>query len=113
MISYQILQTNITRIVWQTGRRIISEIMGVKGLTSYWLMRKKTPSELHNWTRNSSSVVPTICGALKKDPTLEKDNLQHIFKHSLAILQYLLTGHHKLGCRIVLCYHNTMIFHVL
>ena len=32
MIQYQILQTNITRTVWQTVRRITYEILGVKGL---------------------------------------------------------------------------------
>ena len=32
MIQYQILQTNITRAVWQTVRRITDEILGVKGL---------------------------------------------------------------------------------
>ena len=31
MIQYQILQTNMTRIVWQTERRIIIEILGVMG----------------------------------------------------------------------------------
>ena len=31
-IQYQILQTNITRTVWQTVRRITNEILGVKGL---------------------------------------------------------------------------------
>ena len=30
-IQYQILQTNITRTVWQTVKRIINEILGVKG----------------------------------------------------------------------------------
>ena len=35
MIQYQILQTNITRTVWQTVRRITDEILGVKGLTRY------------------------------------------------------------------------------
>ena len=30
-MQYQILQTNIIRIVWQTVRRIIREILGVKG----------------------------------------------------------------------------------
>ena len=34
MIQYQILQTNITRTVWQTIRRITHEILGVKGLNS-------------------------------------------------------------------------------
>ena len=32
MIQYQILKTNITRTIWQTVRRIINEILGVKGL---------------------------------------------------------------------------------
>ena len=31
MIQYQILQTNITRIVWQTEKRITNEILGVMG----------------------------------------------------------------------------------
>ena len=30
MIQYQILQTNILRIVWQTVRRIVDEILGVR-----------------------------------------------------------------------------------
>ena len=32
LIQYQILQTNITRTVWETVRRITNEILGVKGL---------------------------------------------------------------------------------
>ena len=32
LIQYQILQTNITRTVWQTVRRITDEILRVKGL---------------------------------------------------------------------------------
>ena len=35
LIPYQILQTNITRTVWQTVRRITNEILGVKGLTGF------------------------------------------------------------------------------
>ena len=31
LMQYQILQTNIIRIVWQTVRRITKEILGVKG----------------------------------------------------------------------------------
>ncbi|RMX36683.1 hypothetical protein pdam_00023830, partial [Pocillopora damicornis] len=31
LIQYQILQTNITRTVWQTVRRITNVILGVKG----------------------------------------------------------------------------------
>ena len=34
LILYQILQTNITRIVWQTVRRITNEILGIKGLNT-------------------------------------------------------------------------------
>ena len=34
LIQYQILQTNITRIVWQTIRRITNEILGIKGLNT-------------------------------------------------------------------------------
>ena len=33
LIQYIILQTNITRTVWQTARRISDEILGVKGLS--------------------------------------------------------------------------------
>ena len=32
MIQYQILQTNITKTVWQTVTRITNENLGVKGL---------------------------------------------------------------------------------
>ena len=32
LIQYQILQTDITRTVWETVRRITNEIFGVKGL---------------------------------------------------------------------------------
>ena len=31
MIQYLILQTNVTRTVWEIVRRITSEILGVKG----------------------------------------------------------------------------------
>ena len=31
LIQYQILQTNITRTVWQIVRRIADKILGVKG----------------------------------------------------------------------------------
>ena len=34
LTQYQILQTNITRTVWQTVRRITDEILGVKRLIS-------------------------------------------------------------------------------
>ena len=33
MVQYQIPQTNVTRTVWQTVRRITDEILGVNGLS--------------------------------------------------------------------------------
>ena len=38
-IRCQILQTYTMRIVWQTVRRIINEILGVKGLCSHLVLR--------------------------------------------------------------------------
>ena len=35
LIQFQILQTNITRTVWKTVRRITDEILGVKGLKQH------------------------------------------------------------------------------
>ena len=32
LMQYQILQTNIMRIIWQTVRRIPNEILGIKVL---------------------------------------------------------------------------------
>ena len=41
---YQILQTNILRIVWQRVRRITNEILGVKGLRLHYKGKKLTIS---------------------------------------------------------------------
>ena len=41
---YQILQTNIIRIVWQGVRRITNEILGVKGLRLHYKGKKVTIS---------------------------------------------------------------------
>ena len=38
LIQYQILQTNITRTVWQTVRRITNEILGAKGLSKIMIL---------------------------------------------------------------------------
>ena len=43
MIQYKILQTKITRTVWQTVRRITKEILGVKGLKGGDLESKDPP----------------------------------------------------------------------
>ena len=37
LIQYQILQTNITRTIWLTVRRITNEILGVKELRKVFL----------------------------------------------------------------------------
>ena len=55
MIQYQILQTDIMRIVCQTVKRITNEILGVKGLKGYegmlwlyvfWLYDNINPANL-------------------------------------------------------------------
>ena len=40
MIQYQILQTYIIRMVWQTVRRITKEILGVKGSREWECLTK-------------------------------------------------------------------------
>ena len=37
LIQYQILHTNIIRTVWQTERRITTEILGVRKINSHSL----------------------------------------------------------------------------
>ena len=46
LIQYQILQTNITRTVWKTVRRITNEILGVKGLNKQY---HKTVACCNDW----------------------------------------------------------------
>ena len=49
LIQYQILQTNITRTVWETVRRVTDEILGVKGLRfSSLTCNRKVPSLHHS-----------------------------------------------------------------
>ena len=40
LIQSQILQTNITRTVWQTVRRITNEILGIKVLKEEYVLEK-------------------------------------------------------------------------
>ena len=50
LIWYQILQTNIIRIIWQTVRRITNEILKVKGLNqqcAHWVHVYE--AGLYNW----------------------------------------------------------------
>ena len=65
MIQYQILQTDIIRIVCQTVKRITNEILGVKGLKGYegilwlyvfWLYNKNNPANLYH-PRNESGAT--------------------------------------------------------
>ena len=51
LIRYQILQTNIMRIVWQTVRRITNEILGVKGLNN--TVKAKDEAVLGNTSQNN------------------------------------------------------------
>ena len=51
MIQYQILQTNITRTVWEIVRRIANEILGVTGL------REAVP---HCWNHDASLFLLNI-----------------------------------------------------
>ena len=46
MIRYQILQTNTMTIVWQTVRRITSEILGVKELKQNLIICRQVKEEI-------------------------------------------------------------------
>ena len=50
MIQYQILQTSILRIVWQTVRRIANGILGVKGLKTKFSEKKVRTLMVTSWT---------------------------------------------------------------
>ena len=53
LIQFQILQTNITRTVWQTVSRITNEILGVKELMVNGQAMVKQWSS-HQWASDSS-----------------------------------------------------------
>ena len=53
MIQNQILQTNITRTIWQTVRRITNVILEVKGLKRYSLL---VPEYLENMDTDVSNA---------------------------------------------------------
>ena len=55
-----ILQTNITRTVWQTVRRITNEILGVRGLI--WEGTQGSMTYSTDW-----EVVHTLCVGTKKN----------------------------------------------
>ena len=61
MVQYQILRTNITRTIWQTVRRIINEILEVKGFTwsdftLFWLRSTSKNSKHQKWQNTDRHV---------------------------------------------------------
>ena len=63
LIQYQILQTNITRTVWQIVRRITYEILGIKGLKYYFrpesvahLQKKNHPFSILRLLTNTQTI---------------------------------------------------------
>ena len=63
LIQYQILQTNITRTVWQIVRRITNEILGIKGLKYYFrpesvahLQKKNHPFSILRLLTNTQTI---------------------------------------------------------
>ena len=72
LIQYQIPQTNVTRTVWQTVRRITDEILGVNGLSQqsslvahpaeaylgFCSMKSTSPPPPFGWDVISSKVTP-------------------------------------------------------
>ena len=64
MVQYQILRTNITRTIWQTVRRIINEILGVKGFTwsdftLFWLRSTSKNSKHQKW-QNTADMSQSL-----------------------------------------------------
>ena len=55
MIQYQILQTDITRTVWEIVRRITNEILGVKGLIVHNL-----PYQTHTLTLVRAGIIKNM-----------------------------------------------------
>ena len=55
MIQYQILQTDITRTVWERVRRITIEILGVKGLIVHNL-----PYQTHTFTLVRAGIIKNM-----------------------------------------------------
>ena len=76
MIQYQILQTYIIRMVWQTVRRITKEILGVKGSREWECLPKNkmihVPKYVLNvfvaFSNNQVMVKKKLRVDLKKKP---------------------------------------------
>ena len=73
MIQYQILQINITRIVWQTGRRITDEIIGVKGLISFQKNKKCEESKQDEQSKQLLKIKLQIICYLRNKQTRKQN----------------------------------------
>ena len=119
MIQYQILQTKITRTIWQTVRRITNEIMGVKGLMKLKqiLKRRQISEKLfkkqfllclsvngifsHFSGENETSSIANITSPLELTVPLKeilskkkkKNTLNFYLIHSAYVQQSSLDGH--------------------
>ena len=76
MIQYQILQTYIIRMVWQTVRRITKEILGVKGSREWECLPKnkiihvpKCALNVFVAFSNKQVIIKKTQGWLKKKKT--------------------------------------------
>ena len=106
MIQFQILQTNILRIVWQTARRITNEILGVRGLSVFTFTfqiyqptvyrKRESFVAFAKETLSSRSTglfwMASLAGSDER-PTLETSALKlftvvNLRYHSLVILNY-------------------------
>ena len=63
LVQYQIPQTNVTRTVWQTVRRITNEILGVKGLSQQSCLVAH-PAEAYLGFCNMKGTSPSLDGIL-------------------------------------------------
>ena len=63
LVQYQIPQTNVTRTVWQTVRRITNEILGVKGLSQQSCLVAH-PAEAYLGFCSMKSTSPSLDGML-------------------------------------------------
>ncbi|RMX51431.1 hypothetical protein pdam_00012630, partial [Pocillopora damicornis] len=78
LIQYQILQTNITRTVWKTVRRITNEILGVKSFTSphdELVKWKSSENKLKKY--KSEGIVRFVKMSNLVDPILNSLNKRH------------------------------------
>ena len=102
LIWYQIIKTNIIRIVWQTVRRITTEIMGVKGLMSDCLTILKYFSCI--WCRTRMPFTLRI---------LEHKVVPHCFFVIPGTLSFPLMSVFKIKWNKIFNKHENMYFYVI